>query len=93
MTKVTYLDDLQQMQADHIWGKVRLMRKQKVAKEPSRVFQSSSRHHIKDGKVWMRGFGFSRKVQPYTEYRSKVAVKVIGRAGKVAQKLIELGDY
>jgi len=29
MSKVTYLDDLQQMQADHIWGKVRKMRKQK----------------------------------------------------------------
>lgn len=73
MAKVTYLDDLQQMQADHIWGKARKMRKQ-------------VRH------VGYKGVMMVDSV-PYYAYRHKVAARFAGRAGRVAQQLIRMGDY
>lgn len=73
MGKVTYLDDLQQMQADHIWGKVRKMRKQV--------------RHINH-----RGVMTVDSV-PYYTYRRKVAARFAGRAVRVAQQLIMMGDY
>lgn len=83
MGKIAYLDDLQQMQADHIWGKVRKMRKQKGV-----------------GEYWMpltrRENGvpvLHNKGYPYGQYHRKVAARFAGRAGRVAQQLIMIGDY
>lgn len=83
MAKVTYLDDLQQMQADHIWGKVRKMRKQKLV----------AKGWIQEVKPTSGIPTLYIKRAPYPQYRSKVAAKFAGRAAKVAHKLISLGDY
>lgn len=80
MAKITYLDDLQEMQADHIWGKVRKMRKQKgVAKAWWKPITG-----LKIVKF---------KTEPYTAYRRKVAARFAGRAGRAARQLIMLEDY
>lgn len=73
MAKITYLDDLQQMQADYIWGKVRKMRKQ-------------VRHVERNGVKCVDSTA-------YYAYRRKVAARFAGRAGRVAQQLIRMGDY
>ncbi|MGL5527303.1 MAG: hypothetical protein ACRDCI_02775 [Plesiomonas shigelloides] len=105
MAKITYLDDLQQMQADHIWGKVRKMRKQKAAKELERivaygVLRLAFRAYVRGGKRVARpwvfknlGYQLTPKAAPYAAYRSKVAARFAGRAGRVARQLIMMGDY
>lgn len=93
MGKITYLDDLQQMQADHIWGKVRKMRKQKVAKEPKRRLSLGVAKTLHKGRVSNWGHCICYKPAPYQTYRRKVAARFAGRAGRVAQQLIKMGDY